>query len=83
MKNYKKQYRDLEMQVLSELRNLVNNSTHVSKHVNEKAIKVNVFDYQELTIVNDNLTFLDSSGLHYSVFSETNLEDLINILNCN
>jgi hypothetical protein len=81
MKNFKKQYRDLEMQILSELREIVNNSSYISKHVKEKAIKVNLFDYQELTIINDRLTFLDSNGYHYPVFTDASLEDLIDILN--
>jgi hypothetical protein len=81
MKNLKKQYRDLEVKTLHELRNMVERSEEMSEHLNEKSIKVNVFDYTELTIVNDKLTFLDANGLHYSLFAECNLEDLIDILN--
>ena len=81
MENFKKQYRDLEIKVLRELRNKIENSKHISKHLNQKSINVNVFDYTELSIVNDRLTFLDKNGLHYSVFTDVNLEDLIDILN--
>lgn len=81
MESFKKQYRDLEQRTMRELRDKVENSEHISKHLNEKSIKVNVFDYTELTIVNDRLTFLDSSGQHYSLFADCNLEDLIDILN--
>ena len=81
MENLKKQYRDLETRTMCELRNLIENSNYTSKHINnKKAIKVNVFDYTELTIVNDKLTFLDNNGLHYSLYT-CSLEDLIDILN--
>lgn len=79
--NFKKEYRDLEMKVMSSLRELISKSKYKSKHVNEKAIEVNVFDYRELTVINDRLTFLDSNGQHYSVFADCSLEDLIDILN--
>ncbi len=80
MKNFKKQYRELETQVFAELRSLIDKSEYLSKHTSEKAIKVNVFDFTELTIVNDKLTFLCDSGLHYSVFTDVTLEDLIDII---
>lgn len=81
MENFKKQYRDLEVRILAELRNKIQASDYLSKHINQKAIKVNVFDYTELTIVNDKLTFLDENGYQYSLFSDCTLEDLIDILN--
>lgn len=81
MENFKKQYRDLEQRIMRELRDKVENSKQTSKHIDEKSISVNVFDYTELTIVNDRLTFLDSNGQHYSLFADCNLEDLIDILN--
>ena len=80
MENFKKQYRDLEQRIMCELRDKVENSKYTSKHFNEKSIKVNVFDYAELTIVDDRLTFLDSIGQHYSLFADCSLEDLIDIL---
>ena len=81
--DFKKQYRDLEMRVYSSLRDAVNNSEYVSKLFGVKALKVNLFDYTELAIVDDHLTFVDSRGLLYSFFSEASLEDLIDILNEN
>lgn len=82
MANLKKQYRDLETRVLSGLRDEINNSRVYSKHTNEKCIKVNVFDYTELAIIHDRLTFLDDKGYHYNIFNgDCNLEDLIDILN--
>ncbi len=77
----KKQHRDLETRIFASLREEVSNSTQESKHMNTKAISVNVFDYTELAIVNDRLTFLDSKGNHYSTFADCSLEDLIDILN--
>lgn len=80
-KNLKKQYRDLEMRVMQSLREKVESSHDGSQHIfGINALKVNVFDYTELVIVNDRLTFLDSRGYQYSVYSETSLEDLIDIL---
>ena len=80
MTNFKKQYRDLEQRIMCELRDSVENSKYISKHVGNKAIKVNVFDYTELSIINDRLTFLDNNGMHYSLWADANLEDLIDIL---
>lgn len=80
MQNLKDQYRDLERKVHAELRNLINGSTKISKHTGGKSIEVGVFGYEELTIVNDNLTFLDESGQHYSLYADCYLEDLIDIL---
>jgi len=82
MENLKLQYRDLEQRVLSELRHKVINSKKHSKYIHGKCIKVNVFDYTELVIVNDRLTFLDNNGMHYSLWNgDCGLEDLIDILN--
>lgn len=82
MKNLKSQYRDLEQRVLRELRNKVSLSKMNSKHTQEKCIKVNVFDYTELAIIHEQLTFLDGKGEQYSIWNgDCNLEDLIDILN--
>lgn len=81
MDNFKKQYRDLEMQVLNKLRSKVIESPHESKYINGKAIEVSVFGYEELAIINDRLVFMDHQGLQYSLFSDASLEDLIDILN--
>jgi len=81
MENLKLQYRDLEQRVLANLRFKISVSKEYSKHVQTKCIKVNVFDYTELANINDQLTFLDAKGLQYSLWSDCNLEDLIDILN--
>lgn len=82
MENFKLQYRDLEMKVLSNLRAKIKESKEKSKHIDEKCIKVNVFGYTELAILNDQLIFMDDRGLQYSLWNgDCNLEDLIDILN--
>ena len=81
-KDLKLQYRDLEQRVLANLRYKISISKEYSKHVTTKCIKVTVFDYTELANINDQLTFLDANGLHYSLWNgDSNLEDLIDILN--
>lgn len=81
MSNFKKRYRDLEIEVLSSLRDRIESSNMKSSFSDSKAIEVNLFDYIELTLVNNVLCFIDSRGHHYSLFNEDNtLEDLIDIL---
>lgn len=53
----------------------------ISKHCYAPCIKVNLFDYTELALIDDRLTFLDENGLHYYLYAECSLEDLIDILN--
>lgn len=76
----KKQYRDLEMQILRTLSDEVNKSLTESIHICGTCLKVNVFDYTELVILHDRLTFLDHNGGEYSLLSKCTLEDLIDIL---
>jgi septum formation topological specificity factor MinE len=76
-----KRYDDLEAEVMEALREEILDSEIESKHMQTNVIKVNVFDYTELAVVNDELTFLDDNGLHYGIYSECSLEDLIDILN--
>lgn len=84
MNNLKLSNRYLEAEVLRSLRNIVEKSDVRSKHFTGKCIKINVFDYTELAIINDELTFLDDKGLHYSIWNgDCALEDLIDILNSN
>jgi hypothetical protein len=75
-----KRYDDLEQEVLEALREEIEKSKEVSDHMDAKVLKVNVFDYEELAIINDELTFMDGNGYHYSIYSECSLEDLIDIL---
>jgi hypothetical protein len=81
MEDLKKEYSNLEHKVLSALKERVSKSNKISKHTSGKCIEVNVFGYTELVIIDDELTFLDDVGYHYSIFNgDCNLEDLIYIL---
>jgi len=80
MENLKLEYRNLETKVLWQLRLKIMESPTQSKHIQGNAIPVNIYGYEELAIVNDRLTFLDNDGLQFSVFTDANLEDLIDIL---
>lgn len=75
-----KSYDDLEQEVLYALREEIEKSELESKFTSTKIIKVNVFDYIELAVVHNELTFMDSNGYQYSVYAECSLEDLIDIL---
>lgn len=75
-----KRYDELEEEVHQALRQEIENSTEVSDTVNTKCINVNVFDYEELVILHDRLTFIDDAGLQYDLYTECSLEDLIDIL---
>jgi hypothetical protein len=79
METLKQRYKKLEDDVIAYLVYKVVDSKTESKHVNAKAIKVNVFDYTELIYLDGDLRFLDSNGLLYNIYSECSLEDLINI----
>lgn len=80
-KKLKERYDKLELDVFAALVYVVENSEHESKHMNCKALPINVFDYTELVFDGDRLRFLDHNGHHYSVYNECSLEDLIDILN--
>ncbi len=84
MNTLKKQYRDLETKVLNKLRTAINKSKTKSKHITGvKCLPVNLFDYTELLILDDRHTFIDKNGLHYNLFTDATLEDLIDILTQN
>lgn len=80
-KNYKTRYEQLSADVQFALRKAIEKSKIESKHVNEKCIRVNVYDYKELVFINNELTFLDTNGYHYYLYTECDLNDLIDILN--
>jgi hypothetical protein len=79
-KKLSERYQKLEQDVHNALREVIQKSKIESKHIQDKVIKVNVFDYTELGIINNKLTFLNSDGYHYSIYNECSLEDLIDIL---
>ena len=79
-KELKEKHDRLEEEVMMSLLHEVLNSKTESKHMDTPVLKVNIFDYKELAFINDRLTFMDSDGLHYDVYTECSLEDLIDIL---
>ena len=79
-KELKRRHDELEADVMDALKEEILDSQIQSKFMNNPVIKVNVFDYVELTLIGDEPVFLDNDGYHYSVYSECSLEDLIDIL---
>ncbi len=79
--DFKETYRNLESRVHFELTELINNADRKSSHGDFPSIAVNIFDYEELCLVNNRLVFLDKHGCHYSLYADCTLEDLIDILN--
>ena len=73
-------YNKLVRDIISELKNRIENSKTKSKFNDSKVVKVNVFDYTELGIINDTLTFFDKDGYHYSLFCDCDINDLVDIL---
>jgi hypothetical protein len=79
---FKKTFRDLETQVLSALRDEINKSEVISKHIDTPVIPINIGNYTELAIVDDRHRFIDDNGYHYDIWNGVcTLEDLIDILN--
>lgn len=74
-------YNALECEVMDRLKELVSQSNTKSNHIDGNVLFVNVYDYEELAIINGDLTFLDDDGLRYSIYAECDLEDLIDIIN--
>lgn len=75
--NLKRDFRDLEMRVFSEIRSLIAESDVISKHIQTNCIKLN--DYEEIVIVDDKLTILNYSGQHYAMLNIP-LEILIDVI---
>jgi hypothetical protein len=76
-----KAFKRLEQEVHDALRSEILKSNRMSKTHNQNVIKVDVFDYTELAIINDKLTFLDRDGFQYDLYCDCSLEDLVDILN--
>jgi hypothetical protein len=72
----------LEDQIKNELVKLINKSNNISKYHNNKSIKVNIFGYTELTIIDGDLYFTDGKHI-YTLFADCDLYDLIQIINEN
>lgn len=71
----------LERDTILTLKMLVSGSSNMSKHIaNCPAIKVDIYNYEELVHLNGELIFLDRNGYHYSILSDSTLLDLIEII---
>lgn len=85
MKKYEKfsnRLKKLESDIEAALVKEINRSKTYSRFISDcKVIKVNIFGYTELGIVNDRLTFMDNDGHHYTIDADCTLVDLIDILN--
>ena len=76
----KEQYLILEDKVFSKLKDMIDVSPYISVFVKEKALQITECGFKELTFINDKLVFIDDDGLHYDVFYNCRLKDLINII---
>lgn len=80
--SYKKRYDTLYADVIKALTTAVKNSKYKSEHTGTPAFPVQeIHDavYTEITIVNDNLVFLDAHGYQYDA-ERTVLEGLVDVL---
>jgi hypothetical protein len=79
-KNLIEAYHKLELEVEQNLIQLIEKFGKDSKHREGKALSVNIFGYTEL--MNDyGLFFLGPDGLHYSLYEDCTLVDLIDMIN--
>lgn len=73
--------RVVEDKILNAIHDEINDSKLISKDYGTKAIPVNFRDYKEIIISQGRLTFIDNGGYQHSLWSETTLDDLVDILN--
>ena len=79
-KRIKRRYNKLEQDVHHRLIKEVKRSETYSDFMNVKALNVNLFDYNELVILHNTLTFIDKQGHQFRIYDECSLEDLIDIV---
>lgn len=79
----KDRYNKIELDVICSLIKEIEKSKKQSKYINgvNCISVVGLYHYSELVFLNEKLIFIDINGLHYSLFSECTLNDLILILN--
>lgn len=80
--SFKKQYRDLEMMVLSTIRDMITNSKRLctQSYADVPCIDIDANGFKYLAVVNDRVVIIHD-GYHYNVPNkELNLEDLIDII---
>ena len=89
MGNFKTRCDELEKDVITELKLIINTSEEVSKFINTPAIKdvfhrmTNGVIFFEMVVVDDRVIFLDSTGNQYSSYlvSLPELCELVDFLN--
>lgn len=79
-KSFLRRYRDLEMETLSTLKDLISNSKIESVYTGTKCIKINEENFVEMVLVNDTITLLNNIGYHFG-WNNISLENLICIIN--
>ena len=78
--NYQYRFEQLQSEIEETLRRLISESNYQHPDYDQPAIKVNVFDYIALVVMNERLTFLDKDGYQYSLYNECQLTDLLDII---
>jgi len=78
--NYQYRFEQLQSEIEDTLRTLISKSNWQHPDYDRPAIKVNVFGYTALTIINDKLIFLDGNGYQYSLDAESQITDLLDII---
>jgi len=79
-----KEYRNLEFKIQHTLKKMIENSGNESHFIaGENALKVNVFDYEELVFLDERLTFIDNNGSHFWLYAECTTDDLLDIIDKN
>jgi hypothetical protein len=73
-------YKILEMDIVVRIHTLIQSSGVMSKTHDIKVMPVNLYDYVEMGMVNDELVFLDKHGHVYSLHSDATTDDLIELI---
>lgn len=81
MGEYRDKLTSVYVDIEDKLKGLIQSSPVLSEHMSpQRALKVKVYDYTELINLNGELTFLDCNGLHYSLTTDCDWDDLVDII---
>lgn len=78
-KGIKKAFELLEKIVHQRLYDMIESSATFSKHIQLRAIEVNIADMVEIIYLNDKLVLLDADGYHYDI-SIIPFEELVDFI---
>jgi len=79
--NLLEDYKQLENGIVELLKDTVQKSKTKSKFINGNCLDVSGFNYSELVIIDNKLTFLNGQGNHFSLFTNgIVMDDLIEII---